>query len=57
MIWGSFLFDFCSTTDQADHSKIVAHHTNFNFVIEFLFIPPLDLAQFSSQMNLTPLLV
>jgi hypothetical protein len=35
-IWGSFLFSFRSTTDQADHRKIVAHHTNFNFVIEFV---------------------
>jgi hypothetical protein len=56
-IWGSFLFSFRSTTDQTDHSKIVAHHTNFNFVIEFLFIPTLDQAQFSSQINLTPVSV
>jgi hypothetical protein len=54
-IWGSFSFGSRSTTDQADHSKIVVHHTSFNFVIEFFFIPPLDQAQFSSQINIMPL--
>jgi hypothetical protein len=54
---GFFSQFFYVTTCLSDYIKVVVRHASFNFVIRFFLIPPLDQAQFGSQVVLMPLSV